>query len=94
MTLAANLGWTAHQTSELAFGILAISGAIVCGYVVSCLVPEPHYPRAFGVIAANVVLAGLAAFGVSAIAHADLLMWFMIASAGVVAGISIFKDDD
>jgi hypothetical protein len=87
------LAWSVRQTQELAVGILAISGAIVGGYVVSCLVPEAHYPRAFGVIAANVILAGLAWLGITAVADADLLMSFLFLSAFSVAMIHLWKSD-
>jgi hypothetical protein len=71
---------------------LAISAAIVGGYIVSCLVPKAHYPRTFGVIAANAILSGLALLGVAAVAHADVLMWFLILSISVVVFIQIWID--
>lgn len=67
--LVAALVWTASQTQDLAVGIVAISSAIVGGYVVSCLVPQAHYPRTFGVMTANAILAGLALLGVQAVEY-------------------------
>lgn len=50
---------------KIGLGALMLMGAVVVGYIVSCIVPARHYPRIAGVLAANAVIAGLAVAGVS-----------------------------
>ena len=67
---------TAEQ--KLGIGALFVIGAIVAGYIVYCIVPDRHYPRVAGALAANGIMAGLTAAGIEPAAY--IVIWFALAS--------------
>jgi hypothetical protein len=62
---------------QFALGVLILIGAIVVGYVVRCVVPDRHYPRTAGLLAANALPAGLAVFGIEAAAYVVFILVFL-----------------
>ena len=54
------------------------------------LVPAAHYPRSFGLLAADATIAGLAFLGVKPVA--DILSPFIFVSACAVAAIYVWRD--
>lgn len=86
------MGWTATQNWEMAVCVLAIVGATVAGYVVSCLVPAAHYPRTFGWLTAAAIMAGLTIAGVKPVA--DILAPFIAFSPCVVLAIYAWRESN
>jgi ammonia channel protein AmtB len=80
---------TEQQNWELAVAVLAIAVATAAGYLVSCFVPSAHYPRTFGVVAADAIIAGLALIGIRPVA--DILAPFVLASAFIVTMIYVWR---
>lgn len=74
---------TAARNREYALALVICVGAVLVGYGVFRLVPEHHYPRVAGWLAANVIVATLALLGVE-VAGETVVLFFLI-SGFVVA---------